>query len=77
LEGDDTYQADRLAQLRNVLPSEILVRAASIPISSLSRQENVGLDVLCLYLPSADVATNLKAIYYSYAAWMYVFLVNF
>jgi hypothetical protein len=59
-----------LQQLQNILPPEVLKRAASLPISPLSIAENVGLQTLYWYLPPAEVALELRSIYYTHAAWM-------
>ncbi|KAF8899636.1 fungal-specific transcription factor domain-containing protein [Gymnopilus junonius] len=62
---------DHLVSLRNILPPEILARASSFPISPLASSGNVGLQTLYWYLPPAEIALELRSIYYTHAAWMY------
>ncbi|KAF9478287.1 hypothetical protein BDN70DRAFT_880165 [Pholiota conissans] len=62
---------DHLAALQNVLPPEILSRAASFPIAPFSLSGNVGLQTLYWYLPPAELALELRSIYFTHAAWMY------
>ncbi|KAF8972626.1 fungal-specific transcription factor domain-containing protein [Flammula alnicola] len=62
---------DHLVSLQNILPPEILARAASFPISPMSVSGNVGLQTLYWYLPPAEMALELRSIYYTHAAWMY------
>lgn len=59
-------------ELQSVLPPEILTRAASFPISPMAMHENVGLQTLYYYLPQAEIALELRTIFYTHAAWMYV-----
>ncbi|TFK39369.1 fungal-specific transcription factor domain-containing protein [Crucibulum laeve] len=70
-EQDDEEQDGNLSNLQTILPPEILKRAAAFPISPISYSENVGLQNLCWYLPPAEVALELRSVYYSHAAWMY------
>ncbi|KAH9479629.1 putative transcriptional regulatory protein C1F7.11c [Psilocybe cubensis] len=68
---EEEEEDDHLISLQNILPPEILNRASSFPISHYSVTGNVGLQTLYWYLPPAEVAQELRAIYYTYAAWMY------
>jgi hypothetical protein len=68
--SEEDEQDDHLVALQTILTPEILARAASFPISPLSAIGNVGLQTLYWYLPPADVAHELRSIYYTHAAWM-------
>ncbi|KIM44896.1 hypothetical protein M413DRAFT_442869 [Hebeloma cylindrosporum] len=69
--SEEDEQDDHLVTLQNILTPEILARAGSFPISPLSVISNVGLQTLYWYLPPAEIAHELRSIYYSHAAWMY------
>ncbi|KAI0065622.1 hypothetical protein BV25DRAFT_1906166 [Artomyces pyxidatus] len=63
------------AEVRGILPAEILQFSASFPLSPINE---VSMDVvgdrlrnLHWYLPSADKAAGLRDTYYTHAAWMY------
>lgn len=65
-----------MLNLQNILPPEILARAASFPISAVPHTlnaESVSIQNLFWYLPPADKAAELRSIYYTNAAWMYVY----
>ncbi|KAL0580577.1 hypothetical protein V5O48_001402 [Marasmius crinis-equi] len=70
---DDDQQDNHLATLQNMLPVQILNRAAALPITTTVRPEpeTVTLQSLYWYLPSVERAAELRSIYYRYAAWMY------
>uniref|UniRef100_A0A0W0FX10 Zn(2)-C6 fungal-type domain-containing protein n=1 Tax=Moniliophthora roreri TaxID=221103 RepID=A0A0W0FX10_MONRR len=71
--GEDDEQDNHLAALQAVLPPEILKRASALPMSTTipTGAETTSLQALHWYLPSAERAAELRAIYYRYAAWMY------
>ncbi|THH32375.1 hypothetical protein EUX98_g1822 [Antrodiella citrinella] len=81
LQNEGSKQADRddrLANLRRVLPQEVLALAGFFPIapnipptidSELDKMDR--LRSLYWYLPPADEAAELRQIYYTHAAWMY------
>jgi hypothetical protein len=58
--------------LRGMLPPEILLRASALPISHAATLGNIGLQNLCWYLPTLEVAHKLRTVYYTHAAWMWV-----
>ncbi|TFK51693.1 hypothetical protein OE88DRAFT_1658274 [Heliocybe sulcata] len=66
---------DRLSQLSNVLPAEILTLTGSFPIIRMVNTDNSlpfdRLQSLFLYMPNYDIAARLRDIYYHHAAWMY------
>ena len=73
---EDADDDDLSIELQGILPDEILQLAGSFPLSSVV-QPSVGMVVermraLCLYRPTAEKAVELRDIYYSHAAWMYV-----
>jgi hypothetical protein len=74
LETDDE-ENERIASLQNVLPQDILGRSSAFPISPTSLPnfeiENLQLQNLLWYLPTADKAAELRVLYYQHAAWMY------
>jgi hypothetical protein len=67
-EEDDLFKRLRW----EFIPSDILKRAASFPISPKPLDsDKIGLRILCFYLPSsAERVLELRNIYYSHAAWM-------
>lgn len=72
--GDEDEYDDHMLNLQNILPPEILARAASFPISAVPHTlnaESVSIQNLFWYLPPADKAAELRSIYYTNAAWMY------
>ncbi|TFK26171.1 hypothetical protein FA15DRAFT_637937 [Coprinopsis marcescibilis] len=68
---DDSNAENSIADLRNILPAEILNRASALPVSPLSSTSNLGLNSLYWFLPFAESAQTLCNIFYSHAAWMY------
>ncbi|KAF4610658.1 hypothetical protein D9613_006789 [Agrocybe pediades] len=68
---EEHEQDDHLIALQNILPQEVLARAGSIAISDFSTATNVGLQTLYWYLPPAEVALELRTMYFTHAAWMY------
>ncbi|KZT27790.1 hypothetical protein NEOLEDRAFT_1059869 [Neolentinus lepideus HHB14362 ss-1] len=66
---------DRLVQLSNILPHEILSLTGSFPIIRMVNSDNSlpvdRLQSLSFYLPPYEVAVRLRDIYYHHAAWMY------
>ncbi|KAG6810864.1 hypothetical protein H0H92_010020 [Tricholoma furcatifolium] len=71
---EDGEEGDQLANLRTVLPLDILKRASALSIATSTQSaesERVGLQDLFWYLPSADKALELREIYFRHAAWMY------
>ncbi|KII85775.1 hypothetical protein PLICRDRAFT_56260 [Plicaturopsis crispa FD-325 SS-3] len=71
-EEDETDE--RLTSLQDILPPEVLSRSTSFPIAP----DHPSLDLETLrttnlywYLPSPEVALNLRDIYYHRASWMY------
>jgi hypothetical protein len=70
---EDEEQDDPIANLRGILSPDILSKATALPIASsnnIVEVANVGLQTLYWYLPPADKAFELRALYYSHAAWM-------
>ncbi|KAF9523061.1 fungal-specific transcription factor domain-containing protein [Crepidotus variabilis] len=63
---------NHLLSLQNVLPPDILARAASFSVSELpSGNDPANIEKLGWYLPPVDVALQLRSIYFTHAAWMY------
>jgi hypothetical protein len=73
-EKDDVRTHD----LRGILPAEILQFSGSLPLTPLNRPSvdtvKERLRNLHWYLPPAEKAAELRDLYYTYAAWMSVFL---
>jgi len=61
---------NRLLNLQNILPQDILSRASSMSLSPLNSHRGISLATLCFYLPTPEVAMNLRTTYYTHAAWM-------
>ncbi|KAI9511531.1 hypothetical protein F5148DRAFT_1274173 [Russula earlei] len=74
-EMEDEPKHERTHDLRNILPGDILQFSSSLPLSPISRPSvdtvKERLRNLHWYLPSAEKATELRDLYYTYAAWMY------
>ncbi|KAG7443621.1 uncharacterized protein BT62DRAFT_934859 [Guyanagaster necrorhizus] len=73
-DGDVDEYEDHMLHLQNILPSEILARASSFPISAVPHtlhEDSFSIQSLFWYLPPADKAAELRSIYYTNAAWMY------
>ncbi|KAF8998591.1 hypothetical protein BDQ17DRAFT_1362076 [Cyathus striatus] len=68
---EEDEQDDSLENLQRILPQEIIKRAAAFPIAPASYSDNVGLQNICWYLPTPEIALELRSIYFSHAAWMY------
>ncbi|TFK74894.1 hypothetical protein BDN72DRAFT_787970 [Pluteus cervinus] len=62
-------------ELQSILPPAILSRASSFPISTndihLGESDESGLGNLLWHLPNEQRASQLRTIYFGYAAWMY------
>ena len=70
---------DRLSNLRRVLPPEVLALAGFFPIApnipptvDAEEEKMERVRGLYWYLPPSDEAEELRHIYYTHAAWMYV-----
>jgi hypothetical protein len=67
---EDGEPDNRLLNLQNILPLDILARASSLSLSPLNTHSSVTLSALYPYLPPVDLAMNLRTTYYTHAAWM-------
>ncbi|KAL1667836.1 fungal-specific transcription factor domain-containing protein [Schizophyllum commune] len=70
----DSESDDPLTLLQEVLPAQILNRAASFPIAEIPPSielQPIQLRDLLWFLPAVEQASQLRAIYYRHAAWMY------
>ncbi|TRM65256.1 hypothetical protein BD626DRAFT_556390 [Schizophyllum amplum] len=72
-EGDPEPD-DPLSALQEILPAQILNRAASFPIAEIPPSielQPIQLRDLLWYLPPVEQASQLRAIYHRHGAWMY------
>ncbi|KAI0080184.1 hypothetical protein K474DRAFT_1590475 [Panus rudis PR-1116 ss-1] len=76
--AQDEDRDDQFANLRRILPPEVLALAGFFPIAphippTLDAENNrmERLRSLFWYLPPADEAAELRRIYFQHAAWMY------
>ncbi|KAI0272650.1 fungal-specific transcription factor domain-containing protein [Gloeopeniophorella convolvens] len=74
-EMEDEVKDDRAPELRNILPAELLQYSGSFPLSPMNRPSldtvKERLRNLHWYLPTAEKASELRDLYFMYAAWMY------
>jgi hypothetical protein len=75
LPENDDEEIERIASLQNILPPDVLGHSSAFPIGPTRLPnfdlENIHLQNLVWYLPTADNALELKQVYYQHAAWMY------
>ena len=75
--GDEPKDDSRSHDLRNILPAEILQFSGSFPLAPVVRPSSdtvkERLRNFHWYLPTAEIAAELRDHYYNYAAWLFVF----